>query len=139
MSVAFDTEVLSPWDTILRMAEAADRLKDLGDEAEERGRIGDATRAVLAEARVLDLLLNMGAKGQGQFNYAADARALESAVAALLQKFPAAGEVLSAELERQERPGYANKIRVYANKCRALPEHQVSGNERPQELSYADH
>jgi len=129
MSVTF-SEGLSAWATVLRMAEAADRLRDLADDAEDRGRLADATRAVLAEAKTLDLLLALGVRGPEQLDYAKDAAALEAAVTVLLQRVPALGDRIAEQLEQQDRTAYANKFRVYANKCRQLPEHQVSGNER---------
>lgn len=138
MTVIF-SDGISPWETLLRMSQAADRLRDLADDAEERGRIADATRAVLGEAKALNLLLDVGVRGPQQLDYAKDAAALESAIAVLLQRVPALGDRIADELDRADRATYAAKFRAYTEKCRQLPEHQVSGNERPQELSYADH
>ena len=126
----------------VRLFETADRLRDLADDAEQMGRFADATRATLAEARTLDFLLNLGAKGGDDLKYAKDAVALEGAVAALVRQVPAIGDQIAKQLEQQDRSAYAAKFRDYAEKCLQLPEHQakpqqVSGNER-QELSHAD-
>jgi len=127
MTVTF-LDGISPWTTVLRMAEAADRLRDLATEAEAVGRLGDATRATLAEARTLDLLLNLGAKGPAQLDYAADADAMEKAVTVLVRQQPEIGDRLAQFLRQEERTAYAARLQVYADKCRALPEHQVSEN-----------
>lgn len=141
MSVSFH-DGIDPWTTVLRMAASADRLRDLADEAEESGRIAVAIRAVLAEAKTLDLLLALGVRGPQQLDYAADARALEGAVCELVQEMPAIGDQLAEFLRQRDRTAFAAKLRRYAEKCRELPQHQaksqqVSGNER-QELSHAD-
>jgi hypothetical protein len=137
MTVTF-SEGLSAWETLLRMAAAADRLHDLADTAEEHGRIADATRATLSEIKALDLMLALGVQGPAQLNYAADAAALELAITVLLQRSPALGDQLAEQLDQAERPGYANRFRIYADRCRALPEHHVSGNELERELNHAD-
>ena len=142
MSVMTFLDGLSPWETLLRMAASADRLKDLADEAEELGHIAVASRATLSEIKALDLLLALGVRGPDQLNYAADARALEGAICELVQEMPAIGDQLAEFLRQRDRTAYAGKLQGYADKCRQLPQHQakpqqVSGNER-QELSHAD-
>jgi hypothetical protein len=125
MHVSFTSDGIDPWTTVLRMSEAANRLKDLADDAEDRGRLADATRAVLAEARVLDLMLALGVQGASQLDYAADAAAMEKAVTTLVRQVPSIGDQLAELLSQQERDAFAAKLRAFAEKCRAL---QVSQN-----------
>jgi hypothetical protein len=109
---------ISPWRTVLRLVATADRLHDLADEAEERGRLGDATRATLAEAKVLRELLALGLKGEDQLGYAEDADAMERAVGVLIRRAPAAGDVIATELETQGRDKLAAVVRSLADRVR---------------------
>lgn len=109
---------ISPWRTVLRIVSTADRLHHLADQAEERGRITDATRATLAEAKTLRELLALGLKGEDQLAYAEDADALERAVGVLVRRAPAAGDALAAELESQGRDALAAAVRSLADRVR---------------------
>ncbi len=124
---------LSPYAIVTRMVGNADRLRDLAADAEERGRIADATRATLAESKTLHDLLSLGVQGQEQIEYAEDASALEAAVVALVRRAPVAGEFIAADLEARGRDVLAGKVRALAERWRA-----VSGNEPRQELTDAD-
>lgn len=127
---------IGPYRVVLRMVETADRLHDLADQAEERGRLSDATRATVAESKALHQLLSIGVQGRQEIDHAGDYDALEQAVAALVRRTPVAGEIIAAELESRGRNSYASKLRGYADRCRALPEHQPVSTER---LSLAQH
>lgn len=125
---------LSPYAIVTRMVGSADRLRDLAADAEERGRIADATRATLAESKTLHDLLSLGVRGQEQIEYAEDASALEAAVVALVRRAPVAGEIVASELEARGRDVLATKVRAFAERCRA-----VSENEARKELTDAEH
>ncbi len=131
MTAAIRDAGIGPFAIAVRLFETADRLRDMATEAEDRNRFTDATRATLAEAKTLGLLLSLGAKGGEDFTHAKDAAALEAAVTALVRQLPDLGDQLADELDRADRPEFADMVRTYATKCRALPQHQaVSGNNR---------
>ncbi len=109
---------LGPYEVVLRLVQTTDRLHDLADQAEERGRLADAVRATLAESKTLHLLLSIGLKGQAEIDYAENADALEQAVAALIRRAPSAGDVIAAELASQGRDTYAAKVRDLAERVR---------------------
>lgn len=109
---------ISPWRTVLRIVAAADRLHELADQAAQRGRITDATRATLAEAKTLRELLALGLKGEDQLGYAEDADAMERAVGVLIRRAPAAGDVIATELESQGRDALAAVVRSLADHVR---------------------
>lgn len=131
MSVTLYGDGLSPWSTVLRMATAADRLRALADVAERRGHIADATRAVLAESRVLHQLLDLGMRGSDEAVFAKDAEALQRAVGVLVREDPDSGDRLAQLLRERGRNTLSHAVAELADRTR---QHQVSENK---ELSHA--
>jgi len=121
---AFHDGGIGPYATVVRLTQAADRLRDLATEAEDRGRIADAVRATLAESRTLATLFQLGVKGGGEIEQAKDAAELEAGVVALVRRAPVAGEVIAAELESRGRDALAGQVRTFAQRCKAVSENE---------------
>jgi hypothetical protein len=112
----WDVEGLSPVGTLQTLLEAAQRLGDIADESEARGRVGDATRALSAQSKTLGLLVQLGVRDGA--HPLRDAAALERATAALILRDPSVGDQL-AELLADDAPALAGSVGGYASRCRA--------------------
>jgi hypothetical protein len=118
---------------VVRIADVADSARDARVQAYSTGDAALGARLGDAEVRALQVLIERFKIDHDDTTAELrDASALADALTELMPRAPKLAEVLADLLDRRERPDLAERVRQ-------LPQHRVSGNERPQELSHADH
>ena len=119
---------------VARIADVADAARGARVTAYSSGNAALGARLGDAEVRALSVLVERFRIGHDDTtDELRDASALADALTELMPRAPKLAEVLAQLLDRRERPDLAERVRQLA----AKPQ-QVSGNERPQELSHAD-
>ena len=120
---------------VARIADVADSARDARVQAYAAGNSNLGARLGDAEVRALQVLVERFKLGHDDTtDELRDANALADALTELMPRAPKLAEVLAQLLDRRERPDLAERVRQLAAKAQP-----ISGNDRPQELSHADH
>lgn len=119
---------LSGVEIITRLADAAERLQDAADAAEERGRTADMVRALDAQRRVLLSLFDLGVQHEDVPLLLERSRSLSFAVVRASKADPALGECIALELDAYGHTTDANALRNLLPNDRPLEAHHGTPN-----------